>query len=249
MGTHDESLQELEATAAQYDSTIIEGWRGLYHEKRKRLFQALMQHAHGSSALEMGVADGEMSSYIYAHFDRLTILDGSKTHLEQTHARLAELGYHDVVKANALFEQYEPDERFDAIFMTHILEHLDDPVGVLRRAASWLAPNGRILCAVPNNNSLHRHVGVKMGLIERIDSLNEQDKILGHRRVYGPELLREHMEQAGLRVIHFGGLMVKPLSNRQMESWPTELKEAFFAISSDFPELCSEIYTVAKQTP
>jgi 2-polyprenyl-3-methyl-5-hydroxy-6-metoxy-1,4-benzoquinol methylase len=161
---------------------------------------------------------------------------------------LAGMGHLCVETAHALFEEYAPRERYDAIFMTHILEHMEDPVALLRSCGTWLAPEGRIFCAVPNHNSLHRHIGVKLGMLERVEALNDQDIILGHKRVYGPQLLCEHVAQAGLDLVRFGGLMVKPLSNRQMQTWPQPLQDAFFAISDDFPELCAEIYVVAQNS-
>ena len=239
-------LRALEETAARYTDRAIAGWEGLYREKRRRLFQAFRPFCSGTRALELGVADGEMSRLIAAGFPQVTCVDGSTRHLAQARERIDEVAGADAAYVHSLFEDYEPASGFDAIFMAHILEHLEDPVAMLRRAAGWLAPGGRLLLAVPNSNSLHRHVGVKLGMIERLDALNEQDRIVGHRRVYGPGLFREHVRQAGLALVHFGGLMVKPLSNRQMESWPPELQEAFFAISDEFPELCSEIYIVAE---
>lgn len=246
-----DAARELEETAARYAGRGIAGWEGLYREKRRRLLDAFRPYFTGPRALELGVADGEMTRWIAGAFARLTCVDGSALHLDQARERLAggggEPGGAEPEFVHSLFEDFAPAERFDAIFMTHILEHLDAPVDLLRRAAGWLAPGGRLFVAVPNCNSLHRHVGVKMGLIPALDALNEQDRIVGHRRVYGPELFREHVRQAGLAEVRFGGLMVKPLSNRQMEAWPLELQQAFFAISDDFPELCSEIYVVAER--
>lgn len=243
-----ETAKALDETATSYSSVAIAGWEGLYREKRKRLFETFKPHFKGENALELGVADGEMSIWIAASFPRLTVVDGSKLHIAQTQERIAETGRTGIDFVHSLFEDYNPGRSFDAIFMTHILEHLNDPVAVLHRVAGWLAPGGLIFLAVPNCDSLHRHIGVKLGMIERLDSLNEQDHVVGHKRVYCPDLFREHVNMAGLDVVCFGGLMIKPLSNRQMEAWPLKLKEAFFAISDDFPELCSEIYIIA-QTP
>ena len=43
-----------------------------------------------------------------------------------------------------------PAGRFDAITLFHVLEHLADPVGALRRLACWLAPGGVLAVEVPN---------------------------------------------------------------------------------------------------
>lgn len=39
---------------------------------------------------------------------------------------------------------------FDAILLSHVLEHLKDPVAVLRQALSYLRVGGQMLIAVPN---------------------------------------------------------------------------------------------------
>jgi SAM-dependent methyltransferase len=38
---------------------------------------------------------------------------------------------------------------FDVIFMTHVIEHLTDPVADLRRLSDWLAPDGTFVCELP----------------------------------------------------------------------------------------------------
>jgi SAM-dependent methyltransferase len=39
---------------------------------------------------------------------------------------------------------------FDAIILSHVLEHLKDPVALLRRVLAYLPPGGQVLIAVPN---------------------------------------------------------------------------------------------------
>jgi 2-polyprenyl-3-methyl-5-hydroxy-6-metoxy-1,4-benzoquinol methylase len=41
-------------------------------------------------------------------------------------------------------------EPFDAILLSHVLEHLLDPVGVLRKLLPLLRPGGHVIIAVPN---------------------------------------------------------------------------------------------------
>lgn len=42
----------------------------------------------------------------------------------------------------------------DLITMFHVIEHIDDPVGVLRRLGSWLSPDGVLALETPNTDSL-----------------------------------------------------------------------------------------------
>lgn len=240
----DSTAAFLEKSAEAYHSEIVHGWENLYEMKRERLYRALKPYHIEGHALELGSADGIMTQKLLPDFERLTVVDGSATFLDKIRTTIS-ADKLDLI--HELFENYKPQQPHSTIFMTHILEHLEDPLALLRRARTWLAPGGKILIAVPNASSIHRMIGVKMGMLERSDSLNEQDVKLGHLRVYTPDLLREHVTRAGLRVAQFGGLMVKPLSNRQIEEqWSSVLIDAFFALSEDLPELCSEIYVVAE---
>jgi SAM-dependent methyltransferase len=41
-------------------------------------------------------------------------------------------------------------QQFDMILLSHVIEHVLDPVAVLRRVAEFLAPQGRIIVTTPN---------------------------------------------------------------------------------------------------
>lgn len=48
----------------------------------------------------------------------------------------------------------EPQSRFDLVVGWHVLEHLHDPAGSLRRLRSWTAPGGWAVFSLPNSKSL-----------------------------------------------------------------------------------------------
>lgn len=59
---------------------------------------------------------------------------------------------------NLFFGQFDEvqsliNEKYDFIFISHTLEHLPDPVAVLRQAKRYLAENGLIYVNVPNSRS------------------------------------------------------------------------------------------------
>ena len=243
--TNKDAKNFLEESAGMYHNDIVKGWEKLYHKKRERLYKAIQKHHMPGNALELGSADGIMTERLLPEFSSFTVIDGSQLFLDQLNSKIK----NDKLKTVcSLFEEYETEIKYDNIFGTHILEHLTDPVLVLKKAKEWLSDTGKIFIAVPNARSIHRLIGVKMGMLEKPDSLNDQDLKLGHLRVYTPELLKQHITDAGLKIVHFGGLMIKPISNRQIEeNWSDELVDAFFALGDDMPELCSEIYIVASK--
>lgn len=245
MERHKKILNDI---ASKFENEIIKGWEQLYKEKRKRLFKKFESFFTGESALEIGVGNGEFSQFIIEKFNKVTFVDGSKVALENLKTILKEnkIENKEIEFVESLVENLNLDKKFDNIFLTHILEHLKYPIKVLKKLKQFLSKNGNIYISVPNANSIHRFIGVAMGLLDKVTSLNEQDIALGHYRVYTPSKFKSHIRKAGLKIIHFGGLMIKPLSNRQMEKWDKEILNAFFEISDILPNFCSEIFCVAK---
>jgi len=50
-------------------------------------------------------------------------------------------------------EEFDTPERFDVVCMYQTLEHLPDPLHVLRKAQTWLRPGGILVIEVPNADS------------------------------------------------------------------------------------------------
>jgi 2-polyprenyl-3-methyl-5-hydroxy-6-metoxy-1,4-benzoquinol methylase len=169
------------------------------------------------------------------------LLEGSQTLSESLAKRFPNLRIN-----NELFEDFSPSAQYDTIVMGHVLEHVVDPVGILEKYRNHLALNGKIWASVPNANSIHRQAAVKMGILEKVTSLNEADERHGHRRVFTPEDFQDAFQKAGLKVVHFGGYWLKPLSNAQIEqTWTDEMIEAFCALGRKYPEISGEMYIVA----
>ncbi|MBI4574150.1 MAG: class I SAM-dependent methyltransferase [candidate division NC10 bacterium] len=68
-----------------------------------------------------------------------------------THAR-EEL--HLDVHAGALESAHFPEGSFDVVFMSHVIEHLEDPLGALEKTVSLLKKDGVLLLKCPNFDSL-----------------------------------------------------------------------------------------------
>jgi trans-aconitate methyltransferase len=197
--------------------------------------------AAGDRCVELGSADGRMTEQLARCVGSLVAVDGSELYVASLRHRLPH-----VTAVCALFEEFAPDDPVDVAVMAHVLEHVADPVSLLARVRSYLAPGGRVIATVPNADSLHRHVGVAMGLLGQVTELNDADRRIGHRRVYTRSALVADLRAAGLEVEHLGGVFLKPLSNAQIEEqWPVELQDAFFEAGKRYPELCAEILAVA----
>lgn len=202
--------------------------------------RALLDRCRGGRTLEVACADGAVSIELAAKFPDLTLLDGSASLLEKVRDRLPQ-----VRTVHSLIEDHTPETPYDSIVATHILEHVHEPVGVLRRMGSWLAPGGELHVVVPNAESINRRIGMKLGMLEEIDQLTEPDFAVGHRRIYRESLLDDHVAEAGLEIVEKLGIVLKPLSNAQMLDWPRDLLDAFYELGFEMPvSMCSELYYV-----
>ena len=62
------------------------------------------------------------------------------------------------VHCGTLHEIHYPEDHFDAIMMSHVFEHIYEPIELLRECYRILKPNGYLVIVTPNNESLSHRV-------------------------------------------------------------------------------------------
>lgn len=205
-------------------------------------FQIFQRFIRGRTLLELGPAEGVMTALLATLGLDLTLVEGSALFCQDLQRR-----FPDAQVIHGLFEQVPVLGPFDNIVLGHVLEHVENPVGVLERVRGWLGPGGRVFATVPNARSLHRQAAVSMGLLEFEEQLNDLDRHHGHRRVYNPETFRRDFVRARLRLEACGGYWIKPLSNAQLEAgWSDEMMLAFMQLGERYPDIAAELYIVAR---
>ncbi|MEZ5028835.1 MAG: class I SAM-dependent methyltransferase [Ferruginibacter sp.] len=191
--------------------------------------------------LELGPAEGLMTEHLLQYDPSLTVIEGSSVFANQLKEKFPNLTI-----IQSLFEETVLDEKFDFIVLGHVLEHVADPVVLLKIIKQWLTPNGKVLCAVPNAQSIHRQAAVEMGLLKTIFSQSEKDIHHGHMRIYCPNTFKTDFINAGYKIDHFGGYWLKPLSDKQLEeSWTQEMLSTFLKLGETYPDIAAEIYIIA----
>lgn len=173
----------------------------------------------------------------------LTVVEGS-----DTFCKILREKYPLIKVVHSLFENYTPSEKYQIIILGHVLEHVEDPVAILKLVKSWLTEDGIVLSAVPNALSLHRQAAVIMGLLSCEQELNDTDKHHGHRRVYTIDEFKSDFLEAGFSLKKVGGYWLKPVSNKQLEeSWTDQMLNAYMILGEKYPEIAAEIYIVAEK--
>lgn len=200
--------------------------------------------------LELGSYDGSFTQRLLPYFNDVTCVEASSEAIQQARRKLGgKVNY-----VHGLFEDAILPRRYDTIVLTHVLEHLDSPVAVLRRIGDeWLAEKGRLLLACPNGNAPSRQIAVKMGLISHNTAVTEAEAKHGHRCTYTLDALERDAVAAGLNVVHRSGIFFKALANFQWDRLlntdiiSKEYLEGCYKLGQQYPDLCSSIFLVCER--
>lgn len=220
-----------------------------------------LEHARGNSLLDLACGDGMLTAMFKDRFMRIVGVDASGVHLAKAKKNLPEAEFYE-----CLIEDFQTEEKFESVFMLDILEHVVNPINVLKKAASFLEENGVLVVHVPNAHAVNRQIAVLMGTLESCEELSPFDlNIAGHRRSYCMKTLNEEISNAGLNVVANGGIFYKMLSTAQMDwflknglwqeggfgwgrigseqkDWKTEFCRACYEFGKKRPDECNIIY-------
>lgn len=240
----DQELARLDRIASMYHSESLAGANEQYHIE---LRDSVIPAGGGDSALELGCGKGLWTRVLCQRYERLDVVDGSAELLADVARSCA--GRARLTTHTALAEDFllAASETWQHIYMTFLLEHVEEPVELLRLARSRLAENGRLFVAVPNADSVHRILALRAGLIASTTELSENDLRVGHRRVYTQALLREQLSRAGLRITLETPVGLKPLTLKQLEGLPDRVIAALCASGDLVP--ANSAYLVAEAAP
>jgi len=244
--------------------------RSLFYEGYAEIlgyYQALscIENAKKGSLLDLACGDGTLTQNFVGAFEKIVGVDASLEHLIKARERNQSVTFYE-----SLIEEFESNDQFDTVTMLNLLEHVESPKQILRKAASFLSPKGgRLIVHVPNAEAMNRKIAVKMGTLLNLEELSPFDiNILGHRRSYTMDSFIKDINDAGLQIVTTGGIFYKMLSMAQMDwflknapweaggfgwgrvgttdtkDWKKEFCRACYEIGKEYPRECNIIYAV-----
>ncbi|MCE3227622.1 MAG: Ubiquinone biosynthesis O-methyltransferase [Bacteroidetes bacterium] len=202
------------------------------------------------SLLELGSFKGDLTRRLLAQFTDVTCVEASDEAIAE-----AKNEFGNTVKfVNGVFETVTLPKKYDNIILTHVLEHIDDPVKVLKRINDeWLSDTGRFFLVCPNANAPSRQIAVKMGLISHNSAVTKAEAEHGHRITYSLDTMERDAKAAGLRVVHRSGIFFKALANFQWDRIlqtdivSKEYLEGCYQLGQQYPDLCSSIFLMCEK--
>ncbi len=213
------------------------------------MLQSLKPFFKQGNMLELGSFKGDFTEHLTDYFNDITCVDASDVAIKEAKRKLGE-GAKFVCSR---FETVTLPHRYENIVFTHVLEHLDNPVRILKRINDeWLAEDGRLFLVCPNANAPSRQIAVKMGLISQNTAVTPAEAEHGHRRTYSLDTLERDAVLAGLKVVNRSGIFFKALANFQWDQLlqtdiiNKEYLDGCYKIGQQYPDLCSSIFLVCE---
>ena len=202
------------------------------------------------SLLELGSFKGDFTRKLVPYFNDITCVEASD---EAIAIAKSELGM-KITFFYSLFETVTLPKKYDNIVLTHVLEHIDNPVALLRRINDeWLSDTGRFFLVCPNANAPSRQIAVKMGLIAHNSAVTASEKEHGHNVTYTLDTLERDAKAAGLTVVHRSGIFFKALANFQWDKLlqtdiiSKEYLDGCYELGQQYPDLCSSIFLMCEK--
>lgn len=200
----------------------------------------ILPHIEGPEILELGFGDDEWTSKIINKNGHTNIVDASSILIHKSKEKYGD----SITTYESLFEYFNPEKKFDTIIASYVLEHVDNPIAVLKKASEWLKPDGKLIAIVPNAGSLHRRLALAMGLQENLTDLGITDQKMGHRRVYTLDSFSEDIIKSGFMIKQTLGLFTKLLPQLLMCDFSDEMLKGLMELSKTMPADYSASITV-----
>lgn len=152
---YEHDLQEI------WDHSIAPHIFNSYHEEL-RIYMKLANQYAPHLILDVGCAQGTLALLLGEYGYKVYAVDIREPFLEYAKSRY-EYGEVEFVCGNILETEF--DDKFDLIFANQVIEHLVNPVPLLKRLRHFLTPGGHLVMTTPNHSYLknklpsHRELG------------------------------------------------------------------------------------------
>ena len=160
----------------------------IFQPARKAVFDFKAMYLRvkpGASLLDIGCGNGDQLKFLQELGWQVEGLDPDPIAVAIVAARGM------MVHTGTLEEQCFPDRQFEAVVSSHVIEHVQDPVKLLRECERILRPCGRLVIITPNTASWgHKWFGPSWRGLEPPR----------HLHIFNPVSLRRVAEEAGLSV-------------------------------------------------
>jgi len=157
-------------------------------------FQVLLT-GKNKKVLELGSASGYISKILKDNGCQVTAIEGNSKYIDELKKITDNVYCIDL--DDIILQDILNDQKFDVILLGDVLEHLKNPVDILKQIKSFLNESGYIVCSIPNV----AHGSIRLKLLNGIFNYTETgllDKT--HIRFYTFKTIISLLEETGFLI-------------------------------------------------
>lgn len=152
--------------------------------------------------LDIGCESGRITQLIQDLGYTVTGLDFSSEAIKKASAKGL-----TVKQANLDEGIPEPDNSFDAVWAGDVVEHVFDPIGLLKNSHRVLRPGGIMLITIPSDVGLVSRIKMLFGISHQ-EGMYRTSGFYKHHTFFTPRLIRFMLNKVSLRVISFQKILI-----------------------------------------
>lgn len=243
--------RDLEKYLETYESLPFEVIQE--HFRRKSLIEFL-DNSKFNTATEIGCGRSSLFEH-WLPLKRAQTLEPIPSLLNDTKEKLFGnsiwLGFESRVEDALILEGLQPS---DVTIVSSLLHEVEEPHKLLSSIKEITSPGGLIIIIVTNKYSLHRILGVHLGLLPSLDEKTTTEIHMQQSHgAYSQEELVDEIESADLEVIEVKTIFPKLFSHRQMSDLlergviSSEFLETMNALAPELSRFGSELFVVARR--
>jgi SAM-dependent methyltransferase len=154
----------------------------------------------------------------------------------------------NVFDGNVMAARLPYDDRSaDVVLAGEILEHVVDTEGFLREINRTLAPGGALVLSTPNIFWAKNRARLLAGRYpDALEYRSRYGADFGHVRIFGPDQLRELLDETGFTDIDVIGNRIGPISTLASSPWP--VARALDRLADRYPSTSETLIGFARRS-
>ncbi len=187
-------MNEQEQLETEISEMRLDEETPFYNEQRAEAIYKILKHEKAKRVLDVGCGLGKVTVHLAKRGLDVSGIDVSD-HLIKLAKEKADKNNIKVPFEVVELDKYQVEEKFDAVLIVGVIEHIEDDAKMMGDAKRLLKPGGKIVITdIPPFPWMY----------------HPRDKRVGHLRRYTKEMIRNKLKSQGYTNIVFNGSLRSP---------------------------------------
>ena len=211
---------------------------------REMIAERCVNYVSQGNALSLGYNDDPWPRLLRERCRSVDVVEGN---IARCTAGRRQFGDPAVKFIHSNFENYHPNRNYDAVVAGSVIEFMDDDKAFLTRLYEWTCPGGLLILTTPNRASLHRRIGVAMGIESSLEELGQQAEQTGAKRLYDRPALLSIVNKTGFNVIDCRAMFLKTVPSAMLANFSDDMLEALMIVGDELPNYGKQLVLIARR--